>query len=137
MYAKGIIIGWLGQDVEVRTTTSGMLVGSANVATIEKRNGQDATTWYKVTFFRKLAEIAQQYAKKGTLVYIEGELSMNDWTGKDGVKHVQPEIRVSTLKLLGGKGGSKQKQERPADPWEQAARDVGFVPETDDEDVPL
>ena len=134
MYAKGIIIGRTGQDVEVRTTMSGSMVGSVNVATTTKRNGQDTTTWYKVTFFGKLAEIAQQYAKKGTLVYLEGELSMNEWTGKDGVNHAQSEIRVSTLKLLGGKSGE---QNRPADPWKQAARDAGFVPEGDDEDVPL
>lgn len=102
---KVILVGNLGADPEIRHTSSGDLVCTLSVATSEKfknRNGelQTATEWHKVVLFRRLAEIATQYLRKGSSAYFEGQLKTSKWTDKNGLERDRTEIEVNDLKLL-------------------------------------
>ena len=107
---KVILIGNLGRDPETRYMPSGGAVTNVTVATSEswkdKQSGQmqDRTEWHKVVFFNKLAEIAGQYLKKGSKVYIEGSLRTRSYD-KDGQKHYTTEIVASEMQMLDGRGG--------------------------------
>tara|TARA_Y200000002_G_scaffold370142_1_gene365246 strand:+ start:7764 stop:8192 length:429 start_codon:yes stop_codon:yes gene_type:complete len=108
---KVIIIGNLGQDPEVRHMPSGGAVTNISVATSEswkdKNTGQqqDKTEWHKVVFFNRLAEIAGEYLKKGSKVYIEGSLRTRSWE-KDGVTHYTTEIVANNMQMLDSKNDS-------------------------------
>jgi single-strand DNA-binding protein len=108
---KVIIIGNLGKDPETRYMPSGGAVTNCTIATSEswkdKQTGenQERTEWHKVVFFNKLAEIASQYLKKGSKVYIEGALRTRSYD-KDGQKHYTTEIVASEMQMLEGRGGS-------------------------------
>lgn len=114
---KAIILGNLGRDPETRTFPSGGRVCNVTIATSErwkdKQSGEmkEATEWHRVTFHDKLAEIAGEYLRKGSQVYVEGSIRTRKWTDKDGVEKYSTEIRADQLKMLGPKpeGG-----ERPA-----------------------
>ena len=102
---KVILIGNLGADPEMRQTSSGDPVCTLSVATSEKfknRDGelQTATEWHKVVLFRRLAEIASQYLRKGSSAYFEGQLKTRKWTDKNGFERYTTEIEVNELKLL-------------------------------------
>ena len=103
---KALLIGHLGHDPEIRTMQSGESVAHLSIATSEggknKSTGarRDATEWHRVVLYKKLAEIAAQYLKKGTLVFIEGHLQTRKWTGKDGVDRHTTEIVGDELKML-------------------------------------
>ena len=111
---KVIIIGRTGKDPELRYATSGDAICNLTVATSEswkdKASGEkkESVEWHKVSMFGKLAEIAGQYLKKGSLVYIEGSLRTRKWTDKEGVERYTTEIRADQMKMLGSKqdGGS-------------------------------
>lgn len=145
MYAKMTAIGRVGQDVEMKTTTTGTLIGSSSIAVTEKRKGkEDGTVWYRVSFFGKLAEIAQKYVSKGALIFVEGEPAFSAWIGRDGLAKVTPEIKANVLKILTWKQtdgastpapGGTPKGGKP-DPWHDV-KEAGFVPEDEGEDVPL
>ena len=106
---KVLIIGNLGRDPETRYMPSGDAMTTIAVATTEtwkdKQTGEkkEATEWHRVTFFGKLAEIAGQYLKKGSQVYIEGSLRTREWTDKENVERYTTEIRADVMKMLGGK----------------------------------
>lgn len=108
------IIGNLGADPEVRHTTAGDQVTSIRVACTEswtdKASGQkkESTEWVSVTFYRKLAEIAGKYLKKGSQVYVEGRLKTDKYTDKNGVEKYSTKVEASELKMLGGKGQAEQ-----------------------------
>ncbi len=103
---KALLIGHLGQDPDVRTMNSGEPVAHLSVATSEawknKSTGarRDATEWHRVVLYKRLAEIAAQHLKKGTLVYIEGHLQTRKWTGKDGIERHTTEIIGDELRML-------------------------------------
>lgn len=112
MVNKAIIVGRLGKDPEVRYTSSGQAVANFSVATDEsyKKDGetQKKTEWHNIVMWGKLAEVAEQYLKKGQLVYLEGKLQTRQWENKqDGTTRYTTEIVVFTLKMLGGNGGEK------------------------------
>jgi single-strand DNA-binding protein len=108
---KVIIIGNLGRDPETRYMPSGDAVANITVATTEtwkdKVSGEkkEQTEWHRVSFFGKLAEIAGQYLKKGSQVYIEGSLRTRKYTDKDGVEKYATEIRADSMKMLGSRQG--------------------------------
>lgn len=115
---KVILVGRLGRDPEVRTMQNGGIVANLSVATSEtwrdKNSGerQERTEWHRVVIFNeKLAEVAEQYLKKGALVYIEGALQTRKWTDKDGVERYSTEVVLARfrgeLNMLGGKGGAR------------------------------
>lgn len=112
---KVIIVGNLGRDPETRYMPNGEAVTNIAVATTEswkdKSSGEkkEMTEWHRITFYRKLAEIAGQYLKKGSQVYVEGRLQTRKWTDKDGVERYTTEIIADTMQMLGsrqGMGGS-------------------------------
>jgi single-strand DNA-binding protein len=108
---KVILVGRLGRDPETRYTDGGTAVANFQIATDESfkdRTGarQKKTEWHKIVAWGKLAEIAQQYLKKGALVFIEGRIQSREWE-KDGEKQRSFEIVANTLRMLGGKDEAK------------------------------
>ena len=108
---KVIIVGNLGRDPETRYMPNGEAVTNIAVATTEswkdKSSGdkKELTEWHRITFYRKLAEIAGQYLKKGSQVYVEGRLQTRKWTDKDGVERYTTEIIADTMQMLGSRQG--------------------------------
>src|SRR5947208_16889988 len=105
---KVILVGRLGRDPETRYTGSGQAVANFSVATDESykdRNGerQKRTEWHKIVVWGKQAEIAQQYLKKGSLVFIEGRIQSREWQDKEGQKRTSFEIVADNLRMLGGR----------------------------------
>ncbi|MCH8980768.1 single-stranded DNA-binding protein [candidate division KSB1 bacterium] len=111
---KVILIGNLGSDPELKYTPSGAAVTNFNVATNEVWNDKDGnkqerTEWHRVVLWRKLAEIAGEYLKKGSKVYLEGRLQTRSWEDKDGVKRYTTEVVADNMTMLDAKsedGGS-------------------------------
>jgi single-strand DNA-binding protein len=103
------IIGHLGRDPEVRYTPEGTAVAKLAVATNETwkdKDGekQERTEWHRVVLFDKTAEIAAEYLKKGSLVYLQGRLQTRKWQGDDGQDRYTTEIIAERMRMLGGKG---------------------------------
>jgi single-strand DNA-binding protein len=108
---KAMIIGRLGQDPEVRYTQSNTAVATLNVATTERykdRNGelQENTEWHRIVAWGRLAEICQQYLKKGSLAYFEGPIQTREWEDKDGQKRYTTEIKALNMQMLDTRGSS-------------------------------
>jgi single-strand DNA-binding protein len=160
---KVILVGTCGQDPETRYLPSGNAVTNLSLATSEqwtdKQTGQkvEKTEWHRVSLFGKVAEIAGEYLRKGSQVYIEGKLQTREWE-KDGIKRYTTEIVVDmqgTMQLLGGRpdnagGDSAPRQQRPAQQREpqreqpQAPRPVPQQPakpaqdfDSFDDDIPF
>jgi single-strand DNA-binding protein len=108
---KVIIVGNLGKDPETRYMPSGSAVTNLSVATTEawkdKQSGdlQERTEWHKVAMFGRLAEIAAEYLRKGSQVYIEGKLRTRKWQDKEGKDRYTTEIVADEMQMLGSKGG--------------------------------
>ena len=108
---KVILIGNLGADPETRAMPSGTTVANLRIATSEswrdKQSGeqQERTEWHRVALFGRLAEIAAEYLKKGSQVYIEGSLRTRKWQDKQGNERYSTEIIGNELQMLGGRGG--------------------------------
>ena len=104
---KVILIGNLGRDPEVRYMPNGEAVCNFSIATSETWNDrqsgqrQERTEWHNITMYRRLAEIAGQYLKKGSQVYIEGRIQSRKYTGKDGIERTAYEIICHEMKMLG------------------------------------
>jgi single-strand DNA-binding protein len=119
---KVTLIGNLGQDPEVRYMPNGDAVTNITLATTEvwkDKNGekQEKTEWHRVTFYRKLAEIAGEYLKKGRQIYVEGRLETRKWTDKEGKDRYTTEIIANEMKMLGsraGMGGDSGERATPA-----------------------
>ena len=136
---KAIIVGTLGQDPEVRYTAGGSPVANISVATNENwkdRNTgemQERTEWHRIVMFGRLAEIAQQYLKKGSQAYFEGRIQTRKWQDQSGNDRYSTEIVANEMQMLGGRSGGGSvpmdsggtSQSRPAPP-ETAPIDDGF-----------
>ena len=137
---KVIIVGNLGNDPEVRQLNNGGSVTTISVATSEKwkdkNTGEDVvkTEWHRIVFFNKLAEIAGNYLKKGSQVYVEGKNSTRKWQDNNGQDRYTTEIVGSQMQMLGSKGDSNApQQQRPQQtqaPQQPPAFDF-------DEDIPF
>jgi single-strand DNA-binding protein len=109
---KVILIGHLGADPETRAMPSGMTVANLRLATTEswkdKQSGeqQERTEWHSVALFGRLGEIAAEYLRKGSQVYIEGRLRTRKWQDKEGRDRYTTEIVGSEMQMLGGRGGA-------------------------------
>jgi len=106
---KVILVGNLGNDPDVKYTQSGMAVTRVSLATTSVRNDRDGnkqerTEWHRVVFFGKLGEIAGEYLRKGSQVYVEGELRYDKYTGQDGVEKYSTDIVANEMQMLGGRG---------------------------------
>ena len=108
---KVILVGNLGKDPETRYMPSGSAVTNLTLATSEswkdKQSGeqQERTEWHKIAMFGRLAEIAAEYLRKGSQVYIEGKLRTRKWQDKEGKDRYTTEIVADEMQMLGGKGG--------------------------------
>jgi single-strand DNA-binding protein len=105
---KVILVGRLGRDPETRYTGGGQAVANFSVATDDSykdKNGerQKRTEWHKIVVWGKQAEIAQQYLKKGSLIFIEGRIQSREWQDKEGQKRTSFEIVASNFRMLGGR----------------------------------
>jgi len=122
---KVILIGNLGKDPETRNMSNGDAVANITLATTEtwkdKASGEkkEATEWHRVVFFRKLAEIAGQYLKKGSQIYIEGSLKTRKWQDKDGQERYTTEIVADEMKMLGSRQGIVDEQQTSSTPSQQ------------------
>ena len=141
MLNKVILIGRLGRDPETRYMPNGEAVCNFSVATSEAwndRNGQrqEKTEWHNITMYRRLAEIAGQYLKKGSQVYLEGKIQSRKYTDKNGVERTAYDIIANEMKMLGGGNSEQQAQaETPTPPRRQAAPAAPV--EDIDDDVPF
>ena len=134
---KVILIGNLGKDPEVRYLPSGDAVANISIATTEtwKDKGgekQEKTEWHRVSMFSKLAEIAGEYLKKGSQVYIEGRLETRKWTDKEGHERYTTEIRADRMQMLGSRSGGSERMAPPEDdaPPRSTAAPAKKPPET-------
>lgn len=118
---KVILVGRLGQDPETRYMPSGNAVTNISVATSEawkdKQTGEqkERTEWHRVSMFNRLAEVASEYLRKGSQVYIEGKLRTRKWQAQDGSDRYTTEIIASEMQMLGSKGGGGPSSSRPND----------------------
>jgi single-strand DNA-binding protein len=158
---KVILVGRLGRDPETRYTGGGQAVANFSVATDETykdRNGerQKRTEWHKIVVWGKQAEIAQQYLKKGSLIFIEGRIQSREWQDKEGQKRTSFEIVANNFRMLGGRaeaaaagagggsrgaGGGDDFDSGPSDEsfggGGSHSGSVGGGPEISDEDIPF
>ena len=151
---KAILVGNLGNDPETKYTQGGMAITKISLATTSVRkdkdgNTQENTQWHRVTFFGKLGEIAGEYLRKGSQVYIEGEIRYDKFTGQDGVEKFFTEIVANEMQMLGGRGdggggggggyerggGRPQRQEQPQRRQEPAQKPP--VEDFPDDDIPF
>jgi len=158
---KVILVGRLGRDPETRYTGGGQAVANFSVATDESykdKNGerQKRTEWHKIVVWGKQAEIAQQYLKKGSLIFIEGRIQSREWQDKEGQKRTSFEIVANNFRMLGGRsegaaaasagGGAGSRsggddfESHPApadDSYGGASTPPSGGPEISDEDIPF
>jgi single-strand DNA-binding protein len=158
---KVILVGRLGRDPETRYTGGGQAVANFSVATDESykdRNGerQKRTEWHKIVVWGKQAEIAQQYLKKGSLIFIEGRIQSREWQDKEGQKRTSFEIVANNFRMLGGRaegaaaagagagasprsggGDDFETHAAPADDSYGGSATAGGGPEISDEDIPF
>jgi len=144
---KAIIVGNLGRDPEVRYSASGAAIANVNIATTEswkdKQTGEtnEKTEWHRVVFFGRLAEIVNEYLKKGSQVYVEGRLQTRKWQDQSGQDRYTTEIVASDMQMLGGRGGAGAAADAysgspPSN--EPRAPAGGGMPTTDfDDDIPF
>jgi single-strand DNA-binding protein len=116
---KVILLGTLGRDPEIRHTPDGTAVARISIATNESwkdKNGQkqERTEWHNIVVYRKLAEIAGEYMKKGSSIYVEGSLATRKWTDKQGIDRYTTEIRCDSFQMLGGRQGGQSAGESQA-----------------------
>jgi len=112
MFQKTIIVGNLGRDPEMRYTPSGVPVTTFSVAvnrrwTDQQGQQQEHTTWFRVTAWRKLAELCNQYLSKGRLVLVEGDIEANAYLAQDGQPRASLELTARNVRFLGGPAGSE------------------------------
>ncbi len=123
---KVILIGNLGADPETRYMPSGGGVTNTRVATTEtwrdKQSGerQERTEWHRVVFFNKLSDIASQYLRKGSRIYVEGSIRTRKWQGQDGQDRYTTEIVASEMQMLDGRSDSVPASTGPAGDWDQS-----------------
>jgi single-strand DNA-binding protein len=150
---KVILVGRLGRDPETRYTGGGQAVANFSVATDETYKDkagdrQKRTEWHKIVVWGKQAEIAQQYLKKGSLIFIEGRIQSREWQDKEGQKRTSFEIVANNFRMLGGRGdgggggsapgvGSRSEEHDQAGPGDDFGGGPSSGPEISDEDIPF
>jgi single-strand DNA-binding protein len=146
-FNKIIIVGNLGRDPELRYTPQGSAVCNFSVATNEKKRDkagdlQDVTTWFRVTLWNKQAENASKYLTKGSPVYVEGRLRIEEWTDKDGNNRFTLEVNATDMQFISaGRGeefssggrGSENEYSGGGNDFE----DTGSSPAPSDDDIPF
>jgi single-strand DNA-binding protein len=140
---KVILIGNLGADPETRTTASGEAICNLRLATTEKwkdkatGEARETTEWHRVVLYRRLAEIARDYLRKGSAVYIEGRLRTRKWQDKEGKERSTTEIEGNELKMLGSKSSGTESQSVPSSRPGPASAGTALPPPEDGYDYPF
>jgi single-strand DNA-binding protein len=140
---KVILVGNLGRDPEVRYMPNGNAVANITVATSEswkdKQTGetQEKTEWHRVVLFRRLGEIAGEYLKKGSQVYIEGKLQTRKWQDNNGQDRYSTEIVANEMQMLGGRGGGSAGFSDDTQGNQESAAAVSGGPGEFDDDIPF
>jgi single-strand DNA-binding protein len=147
---KVILIGNLGKDPETRYLPSGDAVANFSIATTEvfkDKSGakQEHTEWHRISFFGRQAEIAGEYLKKGSPVYVEGRIRTRKWQDKEGADRYTTEIVGDRMQLLGSRGGGSESMSRessspgaaPADGKKPQAQKKGGGFDEMDDDIPF
>ena len=149
---KVILVGNLGRDPETRYMPEGGAVTNISIATTDAwkdKNGekQEKTEWHRVAFFGKLAEIAGEYLKKGSQVYVEGRLQTRKWQDKDGQDRYTTEIVADRMQMLGSRqgmgggeregGGDREGASRPAAAKPAAGKPAGSKFDDFEDDIPF
>lgn len=147
---KVILIGNLGEDPEVRYSASGAAITSISMATSEswkdKQTGQaqEKTEWHRVVFFNRLAEIAGEYLRKGSKVYVEGRLQTRKWQDQSGQDRYTTEIVAGEMQMLDSRsdgGGVQQRVQQQAPAQRQTQQQAPAAPEQEmdefDSDIPF
>jgi len=135
---KVILVGRLGRDPETRYTSAGQAVCNFTLATDETfkdRTGerQKRTEWHRIVLWGRLAEIAQQYLKKGTMVYLEGRIQSRQWDDRDGNKRTTVEVVANVMRMLSPRGEAAAVPEAEPPAAEEGAPEPGVS----DEDIPF
>ena len=129
MYQQVVIVGNLGSEPELRYTPSGIPVATFPVA-VNRRwtdgNGEqkEKTTWFRVTAWRKLAELCNQYLSKGRLVLVEGEIEASAWSDNQGNPRATLELTARNVRFLGGRGNGEAPTAEPME--EEAGEEIPF-----------
>ncbi|MEM6639577.1 MAG: single-stranded DNA-binding protein [Pseudomonadota bacterium] len=141
---KVILVGNLGADPETRHMPSGGSVTNVSLATSEswkdKNTGErkERTEWHRVAFFNRLAEIAGEYLRKGSQVYVEGKIRTRKWQDQQGNDRYTTEIIADEMQMLGGRGGGMDGGGRSGDFGGSAPSSGGAAPAQDfDDDIPF
>lgn len=144
---KTILVGHIGKDPETRYTAAGSAITTISVATSEqwkdKQTGEqkEHTEWHRVQFFGRLAEIAGEYLRKGSQVYVEGKLKTDKYTDKEGVERYATNIIAHEMQMLGGKpegqGDRASDRQRPAQSKPAAARSSQPSVPFEDDEIPF
>ena len=135
---KVLIIGNLGNDPEIKYTQSGSPVANLSIATSErwkdKNSGEqkEQVEWHRVVLFSRLAEIAEQYLKKGSKVFVEGKLQTRDWEDSEGKKRYTTEIIAREMSMLDSRQAAENSQQPKSDPSGEGKSDESF-----EEDIPF
>jgi len=138
---KVIIVGNLGADPDSRAMPSGNAVTNISVATSESWNDretgekQEKTEWHRVVFFNRLAEIAAQYLKKGSQVYVEGKIQTRKWEDKEGNERWTTEIVANQMQMLGDRMSNDMSNDNASRP--QSSSDNDFSTDEFDDDIPF
>lgn len=123
MLNKATFIGNLGRDPEARTTAGGTKLASVSLAVKSGWGDRKRTDWVKLTIWGQASEVFVTYAKKGNLIYVEGDISVEHWLGKDGKSGAQITMNVSDFKFLGGGSGSESNDRTEKDHPVQESED--------------
>ena len=138
---KVIIVGNLGADPDSRAMPSGNAVTNISVATSESWNDretgekQEKTEWHRVVFFNRLAEIAAQYLKKGSQVYVEGKLQTRKWEDKEGNERWTTEVVANQMQMLGDRMSNNMTSDNASS--SQSSSDNDFSTDAFDDDIPF
>jgi single-strand DNA-binding protein len=138
-FNKITIVGNLGRDPELRYTPQGTAVCNFSVATNERRKDktgdfQDHTTWFRVTLWGKQAETASKYLTKGSPIYIEGRLRVEEWSDRDGKNRHTLEVHATDMQFLGSARGEEMSGGAHHDNFPD---DMGGAPPAGDDDIPF
>lgn len=138
---KVIIVGNLGADPDSRAMPSGNAVTNISVATSESWNDRETgekkekTEWHRVVFFNRLAEIAAQYLKKGSQVYVEGKLQTRKWEDKEGNERWTTEVVANQMQMLGDRMSNDMSNDNASS--SQSSSDNDFSTDEFDDDIPF
>lgn len=140
---KVILVGNCGRDPEIRYLPSGGAIANISIATTSRRKDKatgdyiEETQWHRVTFFERLAEIAGEFVKKGSPLYVEGRLTYRKYTDKDGVEKQSTDIIATEMQLLGSKDRQEPQAPRPSHDAAKARQAPKQDAEGFDPDIPF